>query len=213
MMIEKKSKIYEMFESFIITATFLVVLLPVRVIWFEFISKDWIGSVGIISVITVLLVVLSKKNKLGWWGKMFNRQMWKIHHGKRKWIVYTNVIVFSFVFGLSAYSIEMGNTIYLEQKKQFEELLPSTDLTDITQAMKDADISFEEYLDAFAGLILLPFYRFDIFAVLLATTNDSTNGFIQHFSFVFFIEQLEIIGVLIFTRWQSKKGMTKNEVL
>src|SRR3990170_632266 len=65
-------------EGFIVFSVMTGVLLPVRLFFVTHISTDWFGSFGIISAISVLMIILTKKGKLGRFGKMFERQMNKL---------------------------------------------------------------------------------------------------------------------------------------
>ena len=56
-------------------------LLPVRLLFVTFVSDSWIGSFGVISVISISILILAKKGKLGEFGHMFQRQMAEIIEG------------------------------------------------------------------------------------------------------------------------------------
>jgi len=70
-------KLREFAESTSVAAVLLLVLLPVRVLFVRYVADDWFGSFGLITGISVLIIYLAKKNKLGWFGRAFHRQMWK----------------------------------------------------------------------------------------------------------------------------------------
>jgi len=48
-------------------------LLPVRLLFVTFVFDSWIGSFGVISVISISILILAKKGKLGEFGNMFQR--------------------------------------------------------------------------------------------------------------------------------------------
>ncbi|MBA4454911.1 MAG: hypothetical protein H2B05_08270, partial [Nitrosopumilaceae archaeon] len=62
------------YETIIVFAVMTGVLLPVRLLFVTFVSDDWLGSFGVISAISVAILVLAKKKKLGEFGNMFQRQ-------------------------------------------------------------------------------------------------------------------------------------------
>ncbi len=199
-------KFQEIRESLFIALVLLIILLPVRIFFYENVSQHWLGSLGVVSIVTLGLLFLAQKNKLGFFGRMLKKHLFKIHRGKRKYFVYTNIVFFTIVFGTFAYTIEAGNTEYLELKQEAEALLPNTkiEMEDLAKTVQDSETTPEDFIKAFGLLFLMIVYRFDAFAALMAIANDSTNGYMQHFSIVFFVEQLEMIGILIYTRMKIK---------
>ena len=69
-------------EALIVYGAFTALFLPVRFIFVTYISDSWISSFGLISAVSVLILVLSVKNKLGFFGQIFKRQMSVFHSGK-----------------------------------------------------------------------------------------------------------------------------------
>ncbi len=59
-------------EKVIIFGATFGLFLPVRLFFSAYISEDWIGSLGIMSALAILLVVLFKFKKLGWFGLIFD---------------------------------------------------------------------------------------------------------------------------------------------
>jgi len=85
----------EIVEAAIVFGVMTGLLLPVRILFYTYISTNWFGSFGLISIVSVILVLLVKKKKLGRFGQIFERQMNKVQHGKRSIIVYGQAIIFS----------------------------------------------------------------------------------------------------------------------
>lgn len=182
----------------------LLILLPVRLVWYNFISTSWIGSVGIISGITIMMVYLSEKNKLGKFSGMFKRQMYKFHKGKRKYYVYTMTAIQFFLLINILYAIEVSNTDYKQTKTEVAALVPN--YANIEQVIKDSGkVQPQDYLMAFVAWGWLYIYHYDVYVSLISILNDITHGYLQHFSFVFLIECIELTGVIFYTRFKSKK--------
>ncbi len=191
-------------ESVIVFSVMTLIFLPVRFLFVTFVSDHWFGSFGIISAFAVIIVILSRKGKLGRFGEMFQRQMMKIHTGKRRKVIYTNMALTVFIMGLSIVSINLGNTVYVEQKNEILEIADSqgqslrepADMQQLTEEFHE--ISTAQLLEALVAMPVLLIYQFPYFTGLMAIENDLTTGFFLHFSTVGFVEVLEMIAVLVF---------------
>ena len=198
-------------ESVIVFLVMTGIFLPVRFIFVTFVSDHWFGSFGIVSAFAVIMVVLSKKGKLGRFGEMFQRQMMKIHTGKRRKLIYTNIVLSVFITGLSIVSINLGNTIYFEQKNEIlvmadsqgQSLREPADIQQLTEEFHE--ISAAQLLEALVAMPVLLIYQFPYFTGLMAIENDLTSSFFLHFSTVGFVEVLEMIGVLVFYKITLKQ--------
>ena len=104
-------------EALIVGTVMTGILLPVRLVFYNFVSDNWYGSLGLISLITVLMIFAVKKGWLGKFGEIFERQMYKIHHGKRRIIAYSMIAFWSIGFFGICMAIEQGNTTYVYQKR------------------------------------------------------------------------------------------------
>ena len=99
-------------EFLIVTFSLIAILVPLRIFTKTVLVDDWIGSIGIISVVFGLILFLSKKEKLGIFGQMFIRQIIRNHKGKRKLVIYSQTALFLSVGVLTIFSIHSGNTEY-----------------------------------------------------------------------------------------------------
>jgi len=192
-------------EMLIVFGTMMLVMLPVRLIMVEYISDNWWGSFGAISGIAILMVILVKKKKLGRFGEMFESQMLKLHKkGLRQKFVFGNMIFAIIVTGLLILSINLGDTIYLEQKNEVLEQAGGAEALEEKLGSIDKmyeDITPEQILLALIAIPILLFTQFPYFASLWAIENDLTNGFLLHLATVGFVETLEFFGVLMFYRF------------
>jgi len=196
-------------EMLIVFGTMMLVMLPVRLLMVEYVSENWWGSFGAISGIAILMVILVKKKKLGRFGEMFESQMLKLHRkGLRQKFVFGNMIFAIFVTGLLIFSINVGDTIYLDAKNEILEQAGGAEA--LEEKMGDIDkmwekITPEQILIALIAIPILLFTQFPYFASLWAIENDLTNGFLLHLATVGFVEALEFFGVLMFYRFTLKK--------
>ena len=196
-------------EFAIVFGVMMLIMLPVRILLVEYVSDNWWGSFGAISAIAILMVILVKKKKLGKFGEMFERQMLKLHkRGLRRKIVFGNMIFALLVTGLLIYSIEVGNSTYLEQKNQIVEQAGGEEA--LKENLGSMDKMYEratpeQILTAFIAIPFLLVTQFPYFAGLWAIENDLTEGFLLHISTVAFVETLEFFGVLMFYRYTLRK--------
>jgi len=208
MMMNRQGFQNDLKEKFIVFAVMTGVFLPVRLIFYTFISPHWLGSFGLVSAIAALMYVLVKKKRLGWFGRLFEKQMGKITTGKTGKVVFISAIFFLVYFGSTIVLIDRGNTIYLEEKqiilqvfldsqqvqnaKTFEEKLQSFDFAKQTQIWFSAILDFDH-----------------VFSIIYAVVNDITKGWILHFHTVFFVEQIEIVGMLFFYRFAYRQKIAE----
>ena len=87
-------------ESLIVFGVMTGLLLPARLLFVEYISDNWFGSLGIISAISILVIILARKKKLGFFGPMFERQMYKFQKGKRGILVFGESLMVLSILGL-----------------------------------------------------------------------------------------------------------------
>src|SRR3990172_12802223 len=106
----KPSRKQEIVETLIVFAVMTGLLLPVRLVFYTYVSTHWFGSFGLVSAISVLMVVLVKKKKLGRFGQMFENQMRKVQRGKRKILAYGQAALFLLLLGGTIVAIELGNS-------------------------------------------------------------------------------------------------------
>jgi len=187
-------------------------LLPIRLFFVMYVSDNWFGSFGLISVISITVIILTKKRKLGKFGEMFDRQLSKLQHGKRAKIVYGQSILFLLILGGTIFAIEQGNSTYVELKNEI--LKENEDFSDAGQILAKAEkISFQEWVNGFIGMILAIFFAFPQLAAVFAILNDSSDGWVLHFYTVAFVEYMELFGILLlfrFTMVGKKATISKN---
>ncbi|MGD8919016.1 MAG: hypothetical protein PVJ16_08850, partial [Nitrosopumilaceae archaeon] len=108
----------DVYETIIVFAVMAGVLLPARLIFVTYVSDNWFGSFGIITAISIGILILVKKKKLGAFGKMFERQIEKLLRGKRKILVYAESVFVLVLLGTMIFAINQGNSRFAEMKDQ-----------------------------------------------------------------------------------------------
>ncbi len=199
-----KNKGRELIESTSVAIVMLVIFLPVRILFVKYISNDWFGSFGLITLVSVIILILAMKNKLGWFGKAYHRQLYKANRGKRQYFFYFNLSLTIAFFTISVYAINIGQTdeVFVNDVKEVKNVLPYDDLEGLS---KEPQLKIEDLPKSIMIFFYIIFIRFDIFIILITVMNDLTNGWYLHFSTVFLVEALEVLGLLIFYRIVIKK--------
>src|SRR5574342_423226 len=196
----KPSRRQEVIETMIVFAVMTGLLLPVRLLFYTYVSTHWFGSFGLVSAISVLMVVLVKKHKLGKFGQMFENQMRKVQRGKRKILAYGQATFMLLLLGGTIVAIELGNSAYLDIKTQLLQQLGDIDNSQkmLVEAKK---MTPQDWITGFAGFVLAIFLAFPQISALLAVLNEMYGGWLLHFYTVALVETLEMVGILIFYRF------------
>jgi preprotein translocase subunit SecG len=177
-------------------------LLPARLLFVTFVSDDWLGSFGVISAISVGILILVKKGKLGEFGNMFQRQIEKLLKGKRKILVYAESVFVLVLLGSMIFAINQGNSTYSDMQDQFftnQEIDTPERLIQHTNEW--------EANDWFAGLIAAPVAfvtAFPQMSAVIASIDGTLDGWLLHFYTVGFVEYAEFLGILLLYRFVIK---------
>ena len=212
-----KQKGLNILEDSIVALVMIFVLLPVRIIFVRYVSDEWIGSLGIVTLVMVSLVLLSKYNKLGLFGRMFWRTSTRFKKGKKRFFVYFaigfNIFIWSLV--ISGIQFAENNPEIIEEKRlllmqmtpqdqaMFDKINQAADAGDVVTVNNEMHEQLKKIepvliLAAALTLVILPFIDFTAWALIISFTNDFVAGYILHFGTVLLVESFEIIGLMIY---------------
>lgn len=200
-----KNRIRPSLESASVLIIMLFVFLPIRLLFVKYISPNWIGSFGLITVISIIILILAKKDKLSWFGRAYLKQLYKANRGRRKYIFYFALISTTLYLSAVIYAINVGQSdpIIQSKVKIVTEELHYKDINELTNGLNDG-FKIGDIPKGLLLFIYIIFFRFDVFTILMSYINTLTNGWILHFSTVFFIEELEVIGLMVLYRFVIK---------
>lgn len=184
-------------EKLIVLCITVGLFFPVRIFFSSYVSDDWIGSLGIMSVLAVILVVLIKRKKLGWFGKIFENQMRKTVGGKTGKYLIGFAIFFLIYFGATLFFIDRGDTIYFEDKEVFFFAIMEEGGYNVSD-LKSYDLIGPQ-LETLNGLHVFSSLDY-MFSIAYAVMNDMSDGWLEHIVVVMFVEQIELIGLLVLYR-------------
>ena len=191
-------------ELLIVFGTVTMVLMITRIVITRFVSPNWLVSFVIMASISLSLLFLAKKGKLGWWGQMFLQQMIKNQHGRRALFVYGISIFFIAIMVGTIYTIHVGDDIRFAGLKH-DMLSKAPELGDNNLMMNKLKNTspLEMTENILVGLSTMPFVvieEFPIFAGMLSLLNANLHGWILNLYSVSLVEYLEIIGIMLFYR-------------
>lgn len=184
------------FKEKLIVMGFLVgIFLPLRLIFVEYVSDQWLGSFGLISGLGLVLVILIKKGKLGKIGNIFDKQMKKAIFGKTGKFVVALSIISLLYFGSTMVFMERGASVYSEDKILFyDAIIQNNDLNQINpNNLKNLHIVYDSDNRIYSTLDYT-------FSITYAIMNEFSGGWFEHLYFILMVEQIEILGIFIFYR-------------
>lgn len=191
------------FESIFVFSIMAGLLLPARILFVEYVSDNWFGSLGIISAISISVIILARKKKLGFFGPMLERQMYKFQKGKRGLLVIGESAFLLLILGGMIFAIEQGNSVYSESQQS--QIIPNTssaptEILDLTN-----DWGPNDWLIGFVTSPILFLTSFPEMSVAIASIDQKLDGWLLHFYTVGFIEYIELLGILIFYKISFRK--------
>ena len=192
------------FKEKLIVMGFLVgIFLPLRLIFVEYVSDQWLGNFGLISGLGLVLVILIKKRKLGKIGNIFEKQMKKAIFGKTGKFVVALSILSLLYFGSTMVFMERGVSVYSEDQILFyDAIIQNNDLNQINpNNLKNLHIVYDSDNRIYS--------TFDYaFSITYAIMNEFSGGWLEHLYFILMVEQVEILGIFIFYRVFYKPVIT-----
>jgi len=181
------------------------ILLPARLLFVEFVSDNWLGSLGIISALSLAVILLAKKNKLGFFGPMLERQMFKFQKGKRGILVFGESIFLLLILGTMIFAIDQGHSVYSDEKLTYipESGDQKTHVLESAKSMTTSDWIFGAMM-APVGFVT----AFPQMSAAMASIDHMMDGWLMHFYTVGFVEYLELFGILVYYKISFRRKIS-----
>jgi len=137
---------------------------------------------------------------------MLERQICKFQKGKRGMLVFGESVFLLLILGGMIFAIHQGNSVYSDLtypslKNTFSVSSPE-DVLDSTKGWGIDDWVYGFFMAPVGFLTAFP-----QMSVVIASIDQSLDGWLMHFYTVGFVEYVELLGVLIFYRlsftWKS----------
>lgn len=186
-------------EKLIVFGVITGIFLPVRLVFYNYFSAHWIGSLGLVSSLMFILILFAHKRKLGRFGDLFLNQLTKTIKGKSGKVTIVFSLILIAYFGSTLVWIERGNTVYSDQKHIVSQILflnygsDKLNPTDLQKIMNLRpgnnliDTSNVNYVD-------------QVISMTYAIMNDMMGGWMINLDMILLVEQLEFLGFIIIYR-------------
>jgi len=203
----KNPRKIQLFDSLIVSGFFLS-LLPVRVAFTVLVGDHWLGSFGILTIITVTVIYFSYKNKLGWFGRCLQRFFTR-KHTKKKILLFINIFFVIGVISLFIYAIHYSDGKFDYEKSEVIALLPNEGMGTIEELSEQAVNTVVEnpamFVLAFFIFIGLIFFDFNQFALIMWTINEISGGIYINMATIVLIEEIEVLGMFVLFHFIGKR--------
>lgn len=193
-------------ETLLVAAVLAGILIPARFLTIYVLGNHWLGALGVITAVTLVIIILAKKGKIGTFGDMFLRTIERMHKSKFRWFVYVQTSAL-FVLGATAvYAIELGNGQFAEMKAEVMTEINAMGINDYNDVVEQSgDMSAEEHAEAIASVPEIALTKFHIIAISAAITDDLMGGWYKFFATLILVESAEVLGLIVVTKGITKK--------
>jgi preprotein translocase subunit SecE len=177
-------------EKCILVGVTAGIFLPFRLLAGQYFAEHWIGNLGFATIVSVLMLYLAKKNKLGRFGKILQNQVRKIVWGKSTRLIIFLLIVFMVYFGTVIILVNQGNTIYRDDKDALFQDIFSKESASSQLRLNGPGISDGEFV-GFSQVRYLGY----VFSISYAILNDLSGDLLASIHLILFMEQVEMVGL------------------
>ncbi len=183
-------------DRLVVFAVVTGIFLPVRLLFYTYVSSHWIGSLGLVSSMMLLITLLAHKGKLGFFGRIFVEQMTKSMRGRSGVIAIGLSVVLITYLGSTLVWIDRGDTVYSGEKQVVAQLIFSGSSPNASQMRYMGQVLQSHPSEFIPGLS-----RFDqVISMTYAILNDMMGGWLVNLDTILLVEQFEILGLVIFYR-------------
>jgi hypothetical protein len=194
-----RGRLPDLKEKLIVFAVITGIFLPVRMVFYNYFSAHWMGSLGLVSSLMFVMILLAHKRKLGRFGELFLNQLTKTIKGKSGKIAIIFSLVLIAYFGSTLVLIERGNTVYSDEKNIVSKIIflnyspdkmSPNDMNKIVNFKPGntlIDSSSVNYVD-------------QVISMTYAILNDMMGGWMVNLDMILLVEQLEFLGFIVIYR-------------
>lgn len=194
-------------EKAIFLGVTLGIFLPVRVIFYTYVSTWWVGSFGLMTVILIVALYLVKKEKLGYVGRVWKRQIMKISKGKLGVLTICSLLFSITALSFIVYVTDLNRNT--EETETFVKMLAEQegidglfDLYAPERLERMYGSSPEQVYGAFVFMLEHP----KLLGMMYAVIDEMTYGYHQHFNIVWLVEACESLGLVLYFRFFYNKN-------
>lgn len=188
-------------EKAVTAAFFIGVFLPVRLVFYTYVSEWWLGSFGMMAGMLAGLFYMQRRGWLGRLGFVITRQVERISTGRiGKWGLVLSVFALymygHFIFGIEHDPVPAGAAM--------SAALESRGVTDVESLMEQSRGISLQWWHFAAGLAVLLIPNETAWGAY-SIINDLSDGWFLHFATVIFVQELEFLGILVYFRYIRRR--------
>lgn len=177
-------------EKLVLIGVSAGIFLPFRLLASQYMSEHWLGNLGFATAVSLLLLFLTKKNKLGRFGEILKNQIRKAVWGRSSGVIIFLLIGFMVYFGSVIVLVNQGNTTYHDDKEALFH-----DIFDKESAHSRPTLNGPGTNTGELAGISQARYAGYVFAVSYAILNDLTGDWLVNVHLILFMEQVEMVGL------------------
>ena len=201
----------------------LAVFLPVRLVFYNYVSHSVWGNLGVMSAIAIVMFILIEKNKLGWFGRYFKNRVRRLVFHRIVWLVIFINVSTILMYGYFLVQIDKVESEQYKEEIDFFMALLIVNQTDGTLLPDSHDLKemglypSEQSLNNFINGLednstqdrIIATVSSDegvwhlvdlMLAVTIYEMNQDTGAWGSHFITVIIVEELEALALLFFYR-------------
>jgi hypothetical protein len=194
-----RGRLPDLKEKLIVFAVITGIFLPVRMVFYNYFSAHWMGSLGLVSSLMFVMILLAHKRKLGRFGELFLNQLTKTIKGKSGKIAIIFSLVLIAYFGSTLVLIERGNTVYSDEKNIVSKIIFLNYSPD-----KMSPNEMNKIVNFKPGNTLIDSssvnYVDQVISMTYAILNDMMGGWMVNLDMILLVEQLEFLGFIVIYR-------------
>jgi len=191
-------------EKLLTVFIFTGIFLPVRLFFYTYVSTWWLGSFGLISAIMISLLYFSNKGKLGWLGRIVNKQVTRLSKGKAGIGAICVSIFLLISFGNMLYGMSNPPEPVVQQFKDALRDEGVTDLDSYTEKAKDVRLDWLELILGTLAVLFIMVVPTEPGYALFSIINGWSQGWMAHFMTVILVQEIEVLGLVIYFRYFYK---------
>lgn len=177
-------------EKCVLIGVSACIFLPFRLLASQYLAEHWLGNLGFATSVSLLLLFLTKKNKLGRFGEILKSQIRKAVWGKSSGVIIFLLLGFMVYFGSVVVLVNQGNTIYRDDKEAlFQDIFGKESVGSHIKLNGPGTNGGE-----FVGVSQIRYAEY-VFAISYAILNDLTGDWLASMHLILFMEQVEMVGL------------------
>jgi hypothetical protein len=207
-----RGRLPDLKEKLIVFGVITGIFLPVRMVFYNYFSAHWIGSLGLVSSLMFVLILLAHKRKLGRFGDLFLNQLTKTIKGKSGKVAIVFSLILIAYFGSTLVWIERGNTIYSDEKHLVSQMLflnHSPDKINVNDMHKIMNLKPGSTLIDTSNVN----YVDQVISMTYAIMNDMMGGWMLNLDIIILVEQFEFLGFILIYRRMYNPSKTLDKLV